>query len=67
MTFQRCSRAYQRFVKTTPNPKATKNSNGELVGPLLPPPDPPLFDVGVADCADEVVDVDIVIAPGGCR
>ena len=25
-----------RFVNTTPNPKATKNSNGELVGP--PPP-----------------------------
>jgi hypothetical protein len=28
-----------RFVKTTPNPKATKNSNGELVGP----PPLPLF------------------------
>lgn len=30
---------YHRFVNTTPNPKATKKSNGELVGPLvlLPP------------------------------
>lgn len=32
---------YQRLVKTTPNPRATKKSNGELVGPLLPPPPPP--------------------------
>ena len=28
---------HQRFVKTTPNPKATKNRRGEL----LPPPPPP--------------------------
>lgn len=30
---------YHRLVNTTPNPKATKKSNGELVGPvpLLPP------------------------------
>lgn len=28
--------AYHRFVNTTPNPSATKNSNGEL--PLLPLP-----------------------------
>lgn len=28
---------YQRFVKTTPNPSATKKSNGELVGPLALP------------------------------
>ena len=26
---------YQRFVKTTPKPNATKKSSGELVGPLL--------------------------------
>ena len=26
---------HQRFVKTTPNPKATKNKSGELVGPGL--------------------------------
>jgi hypothetical protein len=25
--------AYHRLVKTTPNPRATKNSRGELVGP----------------------------------
>lgn len=24
-----------KFVKTTPNPRATKKSKGELVGPLL--------------------------------
>lgn len=33
---------YHRFVKTTPKPRATKNSSGELVGPvleLLPPVD----------------------------
>jgi hypothetical protein len=27
--------AHQRFVKTTPKPRATKNSNGELVALLL--------------------------------
>jgi hypothetical protein len=26
---------HQRLVKTTPNPRATKNSSGELVGPVL--------------------------------
>lgn len=30
------SGAYHRFVKTTPKPRATKKSSGELVGP--PPP-----------------------------
>ena len=30
-------KAYHRLVKTTPKPRATKNSNGEL-GPLPPPP-----------------------------
>ena len=29
--------SHQRLVNTTPNPRATKNSRGELVGPLLPP------------------------------
>lgn len=33
---------YHKFVKTTPNPSATKNNNGELVGP------PPLPLLGVA-------------------
>lgn len=27
--------AYHKFVKTTPNPRATKNNRGELVGPVL--------------------------------
>lgn len=26
--------SHHRFVKTTPKPRATKNSSGELVGPL---------------------------------
>lgn len=48
--------AYHRFVKTTPNPRATKNSSGELVGPLLPPLS--LLPVGVGDplAAADVVD-----------
>lgn len=29
------SGAYHRLVKTTPKPRATKNSRGELVGPEL--------------------------------
>lgn len=37
---ERTKTTYHRFVKTTPNPKATKNSKGELVGPLPPPPPP---------------------------
>lgn len=39
---------YQRFVNTTPNPSATKNSNGELVALLEPDPSPPLPAVVVA-------------------
>ena len=34
-------------MKTTPNPNATKNSRGELVGPP-PPPFPPPCDVVAA-------------------
>ena len=42
------------MVKTTPKPRATKNSRGELVGPPPPPPsDPP--SVEVADAAELVV------------
>lgn len=40
--------AYHRFVKTTPNPRATKNNKGELVGPLLLPPAINWEGVGVA-------------------
>jgi hypothetical protein len=39
---------YHRFVNTTPNPRATKNSSGELVGPPLLPL-PPLVPVVVAE------------------
>jgi hypothetical protein len=45
--------AHHKFVKTTPNPRATKNSRGELVGP--PPPLDWLVVVVGAD--DVVVDV----------
>lgn len=46
----------QRLVKTTPKPRATKNSSGELVGPLPPPPE----DVVVAGGATaDAVAVDI--------
>ena len=61
---------YHRFVNTTPNPNATKKSNGELVGP---PPPPPLLDgaevaagreeVGLLARLDTVVDD--MIATGG--
>ena len=48
-------------MKTTPKPKATKKSKGELVGP--PPPPPPLAGVVVADGA--AVDVGDGIEVGG--
>lgn len=53
---------YQRFVNTTPNPRATKKSKGELVGP--PPPPPPLEGDGVdVDVLEGIsVDADIVAA-----
>lgn len=38
---------YQRFVKTTPKPKATKNKSGELVGPFPLPLLPVLEGLGV--------------------
>ena len=42
---------YQRFVKTTPKPRATKKSSGELVGPLplLVFPDSVALGVGALD------------------
>lgn len=57
-TFPKAQTTYHKFVKTTPNPNATKNNNGELVGPPPPPP-PPLdgVDVGVGEvttCGEEV-------------
>lgn len=44
-------------MKTTPNPKATKNSNGELVGPPPPPPPPLLLPPLVDAAADGVLEV----------
>lgn len=33
-TTEGLAKTYHRFVNTTPNPRATKNSSGELDGPL---------------------------------
>lgn len=56
---------YHKFVKTTPNPSATKNSSGELVGPLLLLP---LLESPVGlGMGDEVVVCDIVIQRNGYR
>ena len=41
-------------MNTTPNPRATKKSSGELVGPLLPPL--LLLPVGMGDGVADVVD-----------
>lgn len=46
---------YHRFVNTTPKPKATKKSKGELVGP--PPPE-----LGAAD--DDAVGEGITVLEG---
>lgn len=54
---------YHKFVKTTPKPSATKNSSGELVGPLELVSE--LF-VGVGELVDEVVVVAMVARPGRC-
>jgi len=49
--------SYQRFVKTTPKPKATKKSSGELEFPPPPPPPPPA-PVGVGDAVGDDAEVD---------
>jgi hypothetical protein len=52
--------AYHKFVKTTPNPNATKNNKGELVGLLLEPDDVDVVGAGDADVVvDGSVDNDI--------
>jgi hypothetical protein len=57
--------AYHKFVKTTPNPNATKNNKGELVGLLLEPDDVVDVDVAAARDADGYVDDDMTeVAPG---
>lgn len=55
---------YQRLVNTTPNPRATKNSRGELVGP--PPPDPPppgevVAEGGAVDEVEGMVDEEDIV------
>lgn len=50
--------SYHKFVKTTPKPRATKNSRGELVGP--PPPLELEAALVVATGELEVVVADIV-------
>ena len=52
---------HHRFVNTTPKPKATKNSSGELVGPPPPPPPPPPeFEVGDGVGMLEAVEVAMI-------
>lgn len=46
------AQTYHKFVKTTPKPNATKNNNGELVGP--PPPPVPLGGAEVAAGLGEI-------------
>lgn len=46
---------YQRFVKTTPKPRATKNNNGELVALFEPDPSPPAVVVAALLEAEVVV------------
>ncbi len=54
---------YHKLVNTTPNPKATKKSNGELVGPLpLLPPELVVGSGGAADVAEDMVTAMVVIA-----
>lgn len=50
--------AYHRFVKTTPNPRATKNNRGELVGPLLLPAIDWDVGVGKTDVMEAINDGD---------
>jgi hypothetical protein len=45
-----------KFVKTTPKPRATKKSNGELLGP----PPPPLLVAVLVAALVELVAVDVV-------
>lgn len=61
--FPKSQPTYHKFVKTTPNPNATKNNNGELVGPPPPPP-PPL---GVAAEVGEVTTCEEEVESGSIR
>ena len=59
------SDTYHRFVKTTPNPKATKKSKGELVGPLLSSSESSKVAVGETAVAVEVKVVVMVMDCSG--
>lgn len=50
-----------RFVNTTPNPRATKNNKGELVGLFEPEPSPPLLAVVVAALLEADVGVEDIL------
>lgn len=56
---------YQRFVKTTPKPRATKKSSGEEVG-LLPLPLPVAVGEGEVVLVTLAVVVDMIAGSGGC-
>ena len=51
---------HHRFVNTTPKPRATKKSRGELVGPPDPPPLPPEFEVGDVEGTLTAVEVAMI-------
>jgi len=52
---------YHKFVKTTPKPRATKNSRGELVGPL-PPEEPVLVGEGEDESEAAALGAVVVVA-----
>ena len=56
---------HQRFVKTTPNPKATKNRRGELLPPPPPPPDVVEDAAGAGDVGVAVPDNNVRDDEGG--
>lgn len=55
---EKIKKSYHKFVKTTPKPRATKNSSGEFppAAPPLPPPFP-AADVVAEGVADIVLDI----------
>jgi hypothetical protein len=53
---------YHRLVNTTPKPRATKNSNGELVGPEPVCGAPLSVADGDDDVVDDVVDMLVMLA-----
>ena len=63
-TSQRHALTYHKFVKTTPKPRATKKSRGELVGPgLLPLALPEVVAEGGAEEVVEDMMADLAANP----